>query len=80
MLKTCSADALPACNDDDGGAAAGGRLVKYQHHNTQILLPSARHLEEGRGTTEAGKVHKRVVPQPPWEPPPPQHPNRVKNT
>ena len=36
-----------------------------------ILLPSARHLEEGRGTTEAGKLHQRVVPQPPWEPPPP---------
>ena len=46
----------------------------------KILLPLARQLEEGRGTTEAGKVHKQVVPQPPWEPPSPEHPNRGKNT
>ena len=28
---------------------------------------------------EAVKLHKQVVPPPRWEPPPPQHPNRVKN-
>ena len=40
----------------------------------KILLPSAKRLEEGRGTTifEAVKLHKQVVPQPPWEPPPPK--------
>ena len=32
----------------------GGRLEK-------ILLPSAKHLEEGKGTTEAGELHKQVV-------------------
>ena len=28
---------------------------------------------------EAGKLHKQVVPWPPWDPPP-KHPNRVKTT
>ena len=44
----------------------------------QILLPSARHLEEGKRTTEAGKVHKQVVPQPPLGPPPPNTQMRRK--
>ena len=46
-------------------------IILTTHVWGKILLPSARHLEEGRGTTEAGKVHMQVVPQPAWEPPPP---------
>ena len=51
-----------------GCALCEGRFICWLQ---KILLPSARHLEEGRGTTKAGKLHERVVPQPPWEPPTP---------
>ena len=52
----------------------------------KILLPSARHLEEGRGTTFFELLRRenctsRLCPRPLGSPPPsPQHPNRVKNT
>ena len=52
----------------------------------KILLPSARHLEEGRGTAilELPRLENcisRLCPSPLGAPPPPPpHPNRVKNT
>ena len=52
----------------------------------KILLPSARHLEEGRGTTILELLRREncisgLCPRPLGSPPPPpQQPNRVKNT
>ena len=62
-------------------AAGGANILKrksswHRKRRSKILLPSARHLEEGRGTTEAGKL---LCPSP-LGTPPPQNPNRVKNT
>ena len=66
--------------------------LKIPWHNlahfccAKILLPSARHLEEGRGTTILELLRRencisRLCPRPLGSPPPPpQHPNRVKNT
>ena len=70
---------------EKGGGGASVFLLSLRETLCQkILLPLARDLEEGRGTTifklPRLKLHKQVVPQPPWEPPTPQHPNRVKNT
>ena len=53
-------------------------------HPPRILLPSARHLEEGRGTTFFEVLRRencisRLCPRPLGRPAP-QHPNRVKNT
>ena len=50
----------------------------------EILLPSARHLEEGRGTTilelpRLENCRSRLCPSL-LGTPPPTHPNRVKNT
>ena len=52
----------------------------------EILLPSARHLEEGRGTNILELLRlenciSRLCPRPLGShPPQQQHPNRVKNT
>ena len=57
-----------------GGGECLGRKFR-----AKILLPLARHLEVGRGTTMLENCISRLCPSPLGSPPPPA-PNRVKNT